>query len=158
MYPAPIESDAVETVCSRWTRPVARISAWDPDIIACDARFRVSRGVQARPVARAAFFAARLSPAPVFRAALFADLRAFVVLDVLRLAFFMIPPFLDSFTWLLSRFVPSPAGYFAVPLQKKTSPRPRWMPSWRSQRDRRLFAAERADQPLFILQAGARTS
>ena len=48
--------------------------------------------VQAKPVARAAFFATRLSPAPVFRAALFADLIAFVVLDVLRLAFFMIPP------------------------------------------------------------------
>ena len=50
------------------------------------------RGVQARPVARAAFFATRLSPAPVFRTALFADFMAFVVLDFLRLAFFMIPP------------------------------------------------------------------
>jgi hypothetical protein len=50
------------------------------------------RGVHARPVARAAFFATRLSPAPVFRTALFADLMAFVVLDFLRLAFFMIPP------------------------------------------------------------------
>ena len=44
------------------------------------------------PVARAAFFATRLNPAPVFRTALFADLIAFVVLDFLRLAFFMIPP------------------------------------------------------------------
>jgi hypothetical protein len=52
----------------------------------------LDRGVHARPVARAAFFATRLSPAPVFRTALFADLMAFVVLDFLRLAFFMIPP------------------------------------------------------------------
>ena len=56
-------------------------------------RFRgLLQAFQARPVARAAFLATRLSPAPVFRAALFADLMAFVVLDVLRLAFFMIPP------------------------------------------------------------------
>ena len=54
-------------------------------------RFRgLLQAFQARPVARAAFFATRLSPAPVFRAALFADLMAFVVLDFLRLAFFMI--------------------------------------------------------------------
>ena len=52
----------------------------------------LDRGVHARPVARAAFFATRLSPAPVFRTALFADLMAFVVLEFLRLAFFMIPP------------------------------------------------------------------
>ena len=62
-------------------------------------RFRgLLQAFQARPVARAAFFATRLSPAPVFRAALFADLMAFVVLDFLRLAFFMIPPVLSSFS------------------------------------------------------------
>ena len=55
-------------------------------------RYTERPALQARPVARAAFFATRLSPAPVFRAALFADLTAFVVLDFLRLAFFMIPP------------------------------------------------------------------
>jgi hypothetical protein len=55
-------------------------------------RYTERPALQARPVARAAFFATRLSPAPVFRAALFADLMAFVVLDFLRLAFFMIPP------------------------------------------------------------------
>jgi hypothetical protein len=59
------------------------------------------------PVARAAFFATRLSPAPVFRTALFADLIAFVVLDFLRLAFFMILPVPKvRSAWLFSRFVP----------------------------------------------------
>lgn len=46
---------------------------------------------QARPVARAAFFATRLRPAPVFRTALLADFMAFVVLDFLRLAIFEPP-------------------------------------------------------------------
>jgi hypothetical protein len=75
-------------------------------------RFRVCsarQGVQARPVARAAFFATRLSPAPVFRTALFADFIAFVVLDFLRLAFFMIPP--------VPRFVQ--LGPPAIPLPQK---------------------------------------
>jgi hypothetical protein len=49
----------------------------------------------------------------------------------------------------VSRFVPSPAGYLAVPLQKKPSHRPRWMPSWRSQHDRRLLVAEGADHSSF---------
>ena len=51
---------------------------------------------QAKPVARAAFFATRLRPAPVFRTALFADFTAFAVLDFLRFAIF-VPP--------VSRFV-----------------------------------------------------
>ena len=51
---------------------------------------------QAKPVARAAFFATRLRPAPVFRTALFADFIAFAVLDFLRFAIF-VPP--------VSRFV-----------------------------------------------------
>jgi hypothetical protein len=38
------------------------------------------------PVARAAFFATRLSPAPVLRIVRFADFTTFVVLDFLRLA------------------------------------------------------------------------
>jgi hypothetical protein len=46
---------------------------------------------QAKPVARAAFFATRLRPAPVFRTALFADFTAFAVLDFLRFAIF-VPP------------------------------------------------------------------
>jgi hypothetical protein len=46
---------------------------------------------QAKPVARAAFFATRLRPAPVFRTALFADFIAFAVLDFLRFAIF-VPP------------------------------------------------------------------
>jgi hypothetical protein len=46
---------------------------------------------QAKPVARAAFFATRLMPAPVFRTALFADFIAFAVLDFLRFAIF-VPP------------------------------------------------------------------
>ena len=43
------------------------------------------RAVHARPVARAAFFATRLTPAPVLRRVRFADLTNFVVLDFLRL-------------------------------------------------------------------------
>jgi hypothetical protein len=76
-------------------------------------RYTERPALQARPVARAAFFATRLSPAPVFRAALFAELMAFVVLDFLRLAFFMIPP-VPRFgsAWLFSRFVPSPRRLF----------------------------------------------
>ena len=42
------------------------------------------------PVARAAFFATRLSPAPVLRTVPFASLIAFVILDFLRLALFII--------------------------------------------------------------------
>jgi hypothetical protein len=38
------------------------------------------------PVVRAAFFATRLSPAPVFRIVRFADFTTFVLLDFLRLA------------------------------------------------------------------------
>jgi hypothetical protein len=44
-----------------------------------------NRAVHARPVARAAFFATRLTPAPVFRRVRFADFTNFVVLDFLRL-------------------------------------------------------------------------
>jgi hypothetical protein len=44
---------------------------------------------QAKPVARAAFLATRLTPAPVFRTALFADFMAFAVLDFLRFAIFV---------------------------------------------------------------------
>jgi hypothetical protein len=44
---------------------------------------------QAKPVARAAFFATRLTRAPVFRTALFADFMAFAVLDFLRFAIFV---------------------------------------------------------------------
>ena len=44
---------------------------------------------QAKPVARAAFLATRLTPAPVFRTALFADFIAFAVLDFLRFAIFV---------------------------------------------------------------------
>jgi hypothetical protein len=44
------------------------------------------RGVHAIPVARAAFFATRLSPAPVLRIVRFADFTTFVVLDFVRLA------------------------------------------------------------------------
>ena len=43
------------------------------------------------PVARAAFFATRLSPAPVLRIVRFADFTTFVVLDFLRLAI-LFPP------------------------------------------------------------------
>jgi hypothetical protein len=43
------------------------------------------------PVVRAAFFATRLSPAPVFRIVRFADFTTFVVLDFLRLAI-LFPP------------------------------------------------------------------
>jgi hypothetical protein len=43
------------------------------------------------PVARAAFFATRLSPAPVLRIVRFADFTTFVVLDFLRLAI-VFPP------------------------------------------------------------------
>jgi hypothetical protein len=43
------------------------------------------RAVHARPVARAAFFATRLTPAPVLRRVRFADFTTFVVLDFLRL-------------------------------------------------------------------------
>jgi hypothetical protein len=43
------------------------------------------------PVARAAFFATRLSPVPVFRIVRFADFTTFVVLDFLRLAI-LFPP------------------------------------------------------------------
>jgi hypothetical protein len=43
------------------------------------------------PVARAAFFATRLSPAPVLRIVCFADFTTFVVLDFLRLAI-LFPP------------------------------------------------------------------
>ena len=75
----------------------------------------LDRGVHARPVARAAFFATRLSPAPVFRTALFADLMAFVVLDFLRLVFFMIPP-VPGFVQLGSFLVR------AKPPPKKQSP------------------------------------
>ena len=66
------------------------------------------------PVARAAFFATRLSPAPVFRTALFADLIAFVVLDFLRLAFFMISflPKVRS-AWLFFQFVPYAARHLS---------------------------------------------
>jgi hypothetical protein len=49
------------------------------------------RGVHAIPVARAAFFATRLSPAPVLRIVRFADFTTFVVLDFLRLAI-VFPP------------------------------------------------------------------
>jgi hypothetical protein len=49
------------------------------------------RGVHAMPVVRAAFFATRLSPAPVFRIVRFADFTTFVVLDFLRLAI-LFPP------------------------------------------------------------------
>jgi hypothetical protein len=55
---------------------------------------------QAKPVARAAFFATRLMPAPVFRTALFADFIAFAVLDFLRFAIFA-PPILGSFSLAL---------------------------------------------------------
>ena len=65
---------------------------------------QLNPGVRARPVARAAFFATRSSPAPVFRTALFADLIAFVVFDFLRLAFFIIPP--------VPRFVP--LAFFSI--------------------------------------------
>ena len=51
------------------------------------------------PVARAAFFSTRLSPAPVLRTVPFAALIAFVILDFLRLAFFIIPP-VSSFVQL----------------------------------------------------------
>ena len=43
------------------------------------------------PVARAPFFATRLSPAPVLRIVRFADFTTFVVLDFLRLAI-LFPP------------------------------------------------------------------
>jgi hypothetical protein len=43
------------------------------------------------PVARAAFFPARLSPAPVLRIVRFADFTTFLVLDFLRLAI-LFPP------------------------------------------------------------------
>ena len=49
------------------------------------------RAVHAMPVARAAFFATRLSPAPVLRRVRFADFTTFVVLDFLRLAI-LFPP------------------------------------------------------------------
>jgi hypothetical protein len=49
------------------------------------------RGVHAMPVVRAAYFATRLSPAPVFRIVRFADFTTFVVLDFLRLAI-LFPP------------------------------------------------------------------
>jgi hypothetical protein len=49
------------------------------------------RGVHATPLARAAFFATRLSPAPVLRIVRFADFTTFVVLDFLRLAI-LFPP------------------------------------------------------------------
>ena len=63
---------------------------------------------QAKPVARAAFLATRLTPAPVFLTALFADFMAFAVLDFLRFAIFM--PLNSRFVelWLLSSLVPSP--------------------------------------------------
>jgi hypothetical protein len=48
-----------------------------------------TRSDQAKPVARAAFLATRLTPAPVFRTALFADFMAFAVLDFLRFAIFV---------------------------------------------------------------------
>ena len=67
---------------------------------------------QAKPVARAAFLATRLTPAPVFRTALFADFIAFAVLDFLRFAIF-VP--LDSRFVQLGSFLDScqaPAGYF----------------------------------------------
>jgi hypothetical protein len=44
------------------------------------------RAVHAMPVARAAFFATRLTLAPVLRRVRFADFKTFVVLDFLRLA------------------------------------------------------------------------
>jgi hypothetical protein len=75
------------------------------------------RGVHARPVARAAFFATRLSPAPVFRTALFADLMAFVVLDFLRLALFIIPP--------VPRFVQ--LGSFSISPRLKSRAPPTWV-------------------------------
>ena len=86
------------------------------------------RGVQARPDARAAFFATRLSPAPVFRAALFADLMAFVLLEFLRLAFFMIPPIpsLGSFSLaVLSIRAKPPPVIFGSRAKKRPSPLPR---------------------------------
>jgi hypothetical protein len=46
---------------------------------------------QAKPVARAAFFATRFMPAPVLRTALFADFMAFAVLDFLRFAILYLP-------------------------------------------------------------------
>ena len=42
------------------------------------------------PVARAAFFATRLSPAPVLRIVRFADFTTFSVLDFLRLAIYFL--------------------------------------------------------------------
>ena len=45
------------------------------------------------PVARAAFFATRLSPAPVLRTVRLADFTIFVVFDFLRLAI-LFPPVL----------------------------------------------------------------
>jgi hypothetical protein len=47
-------------------------------------------GVHAIPVARAAFFATRLSPAPVLRIVRFAEFTTFVVLDFLRLAMYFL--------------------------------------------------------------------
>jgi hypothetical protein len=49
------------------------------------------RGVHPMPVARAAFFATRLSPAPVLRIVRFAVFTTFFVLDFLRLAI-LFPP------------------------------------------------------------------
>ena len=49
------------------------------------------RAIHAMPVARAAFFATRLAPAPVLRRVRFADFTTFVVLDFLRLAI-LFPP------------------------------------------------------------------
>ena len=49
------------------------------------------RGVHAMPVARAAFFATRFSPAPVLRIVRFAAFTTFFVLDFLRLAI-LFPP------------------------------------------------------------------
>lgn len=52
------------------------------------ARSRYNGSDQAKPVARAAFLATRLTLAPVFRTALFADFIAFAVFDFLRFAIF----------------------------------------------------------------------
>jgi len=49
---------------------------------------------------------------------------AFVVLDFLRLAFFMIPPVLSSFSLAVLDSCQAPAGYFRFPRNKRPSPLP----------------------------------
>ena len=90
-----------------------------------------------------------LVSAPVFRTALFADLMALVVLDFLRLAFFM-NPLVPKFVQLGCSLVHAkPRRLFSVPAQKK-DPLPS-LDECRAgvrERDRGALAAERADQPL----------